>query len=226
MQETDESRGGKSLQNVLVVLTIFVFCGVFLPIGSAQTSRGTVAGTVKDPTGAVIPAGIVTLTNTDTSVSRETTTSQEGFYRFDAVDLGTYTIAVSAPRFGNLQRTDIRVSANQTAVVDVDMTLGGVEASVSVVAEPGVVLQTKVPVRGRIMPSDLSSSRCAENSPFDTHISAPVTLSPDSWTGSRGKDCAAKSTEAAHTNRTTSSSLRASHGALSQRKKHSTSWQV
>jgi Carboxypeptidase regulatory-like domain len=59
--------------------------------GFAQTSRGTVSGTITDPTGAVISGANVTLTNTATTVSRSTVTNSEGIYRFDAVDLGDYT---------------------------------------------------------------------------------------------------------------------------------------
>ena len=62
----------------------------------AQTSRGTVSGAVTDPTGAVISGANVVLINTATTVSRTTVANSEGFYRFDAVDLGTYTIKITA----------------------------------------------------------------------------------------------------------------------------------
>ena len=67
---------------------------------SAQTSRGTVSGVVTDPNGAVIPGAEVTLTNTDTTVARSVVTNDEGFYRFDAVDLGNYSISIAAASFG------------------------------------------------------------------------------------------------------------------------------
>lgn len=46
---------------------------------SAQTSRGTVSGTVKDPNGAVVPGATVTLINAATSVERTVTTNDEDF---------------------------------------------------------------------------------------------------------------------------------------------------
>src|SRR5262245_50710146 len=114
---------------VLAILTICMLCGTLI----AQTSRGTVTGTIKDPNSAVIPGAAVTLTNTQTNVTRQTMTNAEGVYRFDAVDLGTYRINVEAPGFGSIQRTDVYVSANQTAVVDVDLKVSGVETAVSVI---------------------------------------------------------------------------------------------
>ena len=70
----------------------------------AQTSRGIVSGTVADPTGAVIPGAEVTLTNTGTTVTRSAVTNGEGFYRFDAVDLGTYSISISGAGFGKITK--------------------------------------------------------------------------------------------------------------------------
>src|SRR5262249_9777609 len=69
-----------------------------VPLGSrslaalAQTRRGAVGGAVADPTGAVISGAGVTLTSVATSVSRSTVTNGDGLYRFDAVDLDTYSI--------------------------------------------------------------------------------------------------------------------------------------
>src|SRR5438045_9026360 len=100
-------------RNIFVLLTLAIFCGAFIQSASAQTSRGTVQGTLKDPNGGVVPGGMVTLTNTETNVSRYTTSNAQGFYRFDAVDPGTYKLAFTAPGFGRLDRTDITVSANQ-----------------------------------------------------------------------------------------------------------------
>src|SRR5262245_61564102 len=97
-------------QMASAILAILIAGAAFVPLAVAQTSRGTVTGTVTDPKSAVIAGAKVTLTNTETNVSRETTTNGEGSYRFDAVDLGTYKLMVSASGFGNLTNTDVRVS--------------------------------------------------------------------------------------------------------------------
>jgi Carboxypeptidase regulatory-like domain/TonB-dependent Receptor Plug Domain len=114
----------------------------------AQTSRGNVSGVVTDAAGARIPGATVTLTNTETTVSRTATTNDEGFYRFDAVDLGPYSVAISAAGFGALTKTGVVVNANQTSAVDAELSPGGQQVTVDVVSEAGAALQTEAPVRG------------------------------------------------------------------------------
>src|SRR5258707_7193655 len=63
----------------------------------AQTSRGTVTGTILDASGAVIAGARVTLTGVDTGVRLSTDSNQACVYRFDAVDLGVYELKVVRP---------------------------------------------------------------------------------------------------------------------------------
>jgi len=114
----------------------------------AQTSRGTVSGTVNDSTGAVISGASVVLTNIETTVTRSTVTNNDGFYRFDAVDLGTYTIKFTSAGFGAITKSNVVVSANLTSTVDTQLAPGTQELSVDVTAESGALLQTEAPVRG------------------------------------------------------------------------------
>jgi Carboxypeptidase regulatory-like domain/TonB dependent receptor/TonB-dependent Receptor Plug Domain len=114
----------------------------------AQTSRGTVSGVVTDSTGAVITGASVVLTNKATTVSRSTVTNNEGFYRFDAVDLGTYSVRFNATNFGAVTKSNIAVSANLTSTVDAQLSPGTQELTVDVTAETGALLQTEAPVRG------------------------------------------------------------------------------
>lgn len=114
----------------------------------AQTSRGTVSGIVKDSTGAVIPGAEVTLTSTETTITRTTTTNNEGFYRFDAVDLGTYSVRISATNFTTSVKNGVTVAANQTAAVDGDLQVGDQKVVVEIAANASEPLQTEAPVRG------------------------------------------------------------------------------
>jgi hypothetical protein len=114
----------------------------------AQTSRGTVAGTVIDPNGAAVAGANVTLLNTQTNVSRTSTTNDEGVYRFDAVDLGNHTVTISAAGFGELVKTNVLVNAGQTSTVDAQLAVGSTQITVDVTAEAGAILQTEAPIRG------------------------------------------------------------------------------
>lgn len=124
--------------------TLFLFgIAVF-----AQTSRGVVSGTVTDPNGATVPGAEVTLTNTDTTVARTVMTNDEGFYRFDAVDLGNYSVRIAAVSFGSLVKNNVIVNANQTSAVDAELALGNQEVVVEITGDSGVQLQTEAAVRG------------------------------------------------------------------------------
>ena len=98
----------------------------------AQTSRGTVSGIVADTTGAVIAGATVTLTNTQTGLSRSTVTNEEGLYRFDAVDLGLYTVRITATGFGAITKNNIMINANQISQVDTALSPGTQEIAVDV----------------------------------------------------------------------------------------------
>src|SRR5262245_42493085 len=60
--------------------------------GRAQLIRGFISGTISDSSNAVIPGVQVSITNTGTNISRETTTNEIGFYRFAAVEPGNYSV--------------------------------------------------------------------------------------------------------------------------------------
>lgn len=158
--------------NRLAAMTCLVLVSSMLTL--AQTSRGTVSGVVKDQTGAVIPGATVTLVNTDTTVERTVTTNDEGFYRFDAVDLGNYSVRIVASSFGTATKTGIIVNANQTSAVDADLTPGTQEVTVEVTADAGGQLQTEAPVRGgNISPRQITELPIGGLNPVSLALTLP-----------------------------------------------------
>lgn len=116
---------------------------------TAQTSRGTVTGVVTDPSGAVVVNAKLTLIHTDTGVARETQTNSAGIYRFDAVNLGSYTLKVTASGFALEETSGVEVRANQTAGVDFQLKVGTSQQVVKVEAAGAAVgLQTDEQLRG------------------------------------------------------------------------------
>jgi hypothetical protein len=114
----------------------------------AQTSRGTVSGTVTDSAGAVIANARVELTNKNTGVVRTTTTNNAGIYRFDAVDLGVYNLKINQAGFKQFVNTDIGVEANRTITIDAALEVGIGEMVVEVSASAGELLTKDAPIRG------------------------------------------------------------------------------
>ena len=123
----------------------------------AQTSRGTVSGTVTDPSGAVVTRASITLTQTETGVRRNTTTNEAGIYRFDAVDLGRYELKVTHPGFNSFLATELGVEANRTTVLDVRLEVGSETTAVRVSAEAEELTVRDGPLRGgNFLPSQVS----------------------------------------------------------------------
>jgi len=114
-----------------------------------QTSRGTITGTVTDSTGALVSKATVKITETNTNVSRQTTTNEVGIYRFDAVDLGVYTVSVSASGFATENLTGVDVQAAHTLSLNFALKVGTANEVVTVEASGiEVALQTSEQVRG------------------------------------------------------------------------------
>jgi hypothetical protein len=115
--------------------TAFTFLFIaYLSTALAQTSRGTLVGTVADSSGAVIPKAIVRITQQETGISRETVTNSAGIYRFDAVDLGAYSVSAQAPGFSTQDKKGIEILAAHTTTVPFSMNVGASKEVVTVEA--------------------------------------------------------------------------------------------
>lgn len=126
---------------------VVVFLAVLL-IGagavSAQTSKGSIVGNIKDATGAVVPGALVKAVSGNLGVElRETNTGEDGSYRIDALLPGTYSVKVSAPGFAELEIKNVEVRAAQIATVNGTLEVQAQTATVVVEAGAGQELQTQ-----------------------------------------------------------------------------------
>ncbi|HEY7306829.1 MAG TPA: carboxypeptidase regulatory-like domain-containing protein [Bryobacteraceae bacterium] len=104
-------------------------------LASAQTGTGgTILGTVTDASGAVVPNAKVTITNTDTSQSREVTSNQSGDYLVPDLQIGHYKVRVEVAGFKTVEQTNITLNVGQRARVDATLEVGSTQESVTVEA--------------------------------------------------------------------------------------------
>src|ERR1700760_4611730 len=73
---------------------------------NAQTSGGSIAGSISDPSGAVIPNATIEATNQQTNVKSTTTSSGAGVFKFPNLALGPYSVVVSAAGFATQKSTN------------------------------------------------------------------------------------------------------------------------
>jgi hypothetical protein len=114
-----------------------------------QASNSTVRGTIRDQAQAVIPSAKVSLSNTNTNVSRSTLSNEAGLYVFPGVTPGPYRITVESP---GMQRSEgnLTVMVQQDAVVDVALQVGQTTSTVEV-GDVTPLLQTDSPVLGQVL---------------------------------------------------------------------------
>jgi len=125
-----------------LLLTLAVFmCGFFLSSAvTAQTINGSVSGVVTDTNGAAVPGAMVTATNTENGLSRDTTTDDEGIYRLASLPGGMYIVKVSKTGFAAVEEST-RVSAGADTGVNFKMSAGQVTAQVEV-SDTGALIET------------------------------------------------------------------------------------
>jgi hypothetical protein len=102
---------------------------------SAQSTYGTVTGSVTDSSGGAVPDARVTLTNLGTSEKRTQTTGSDGLYSFVNLFPGKYKVDAEKTGFKRTSRTDIVVEVQQTSRIDLTMQVGEVTQTVEVTGE-------------------------------------------------------------------------------------------
>ena len=143
---------------------------MFANLAPAQTITASITGNASDPTGAVIPNGVVTAINTETNVRTNTTTNAEGIYTFPFLRVGNYTITMEAKGFKKSVIGPFRVDANQIARIDVKLELGDTTQTVEV-TDVGPLLQSETQATG-----DTLSSTKLTSIPLNGRNFAALTL--------------------------------------------------
>ena len=126
---------------VSILLALLVMAGSS-PLG-AQSATGTIAGTVTDPTGAVVAGARIKAVNSATGAQFETVSSSSGAYRFDSVGIGTYDISVTAPGFSEAAQKGLEVQVATLTPLNIELKVGSTTDVVNVdVSAPTVQTET------------------------------------------------------------------------------------
>jgi Carboxypeptidase regulatory-like domain len=118
----------------------------------AQNDRGTIVGTVTDPSGSVIVGASVTATNTGTKVPTQVSSSASGHYTIPLLQVGKYDVTVEQTGFKKYVQTGVVVDVAQTVRVDVAMQIGEATQAVEVTAQgTEVQIQRDTSDRGTVI---------------------------------------------------------------------------
>ena len=124
-----------------VAMCAFLLVTYAFPL-SAQTLYGTLLGNVTDETGLAVPGATVKITHTETTQTRESTTSATGTYNFPNVPTGTYQVDVTLTGFQSASSRNVIVRQNTSVRVDVRLAVGSLQETV-LVSGTAAVLQTE-----------------------------------------------------------------------------------
>jgi len=141
--------------------TVALLCALLLMTGGSALAQlagtGAITGTVTDPADAIIPGASVVATSTGTNVSTSRTSSGAGDYSITPLTPGEYTLTVKAPGFKTFVQEHITVNALNTVAVNVKLTVGALDQTVTVTEAPPV-LETTNATLGGVMDSQMYSS--------------------------------------------------------------------
>ena len=126
-------------KSLVIALAIAIGVGYLATPALAQTIFGTILGRVTDPSGAILPNVVVTITNQGEGISREVRTDAQGNYLAE----NQKGRSIYSFRQGNWVReivlTDIRLDARQSVRADLSLTMGSAEEKVTVEANAELV---------------------------------------------------------------------------------------
>ncbi|MBZ5601833.1 MAG: TonB-dependent receptor [Acidobacteriia bacterium] len=129
-----------SFRSIASTISVCLFAGALY----GQSTFGSFVGTVRDPSHAVVPKCVITLTNTGTSAERTVETDKDGSYVLVNVEPGTYQIVMRAPGFQALVANGLELTARQTARVDGSLVVSAQAQSVQVNATAEATISTDV----------------------------------------------------------------------------------
>ncbi|MEO5898483.1 MAG: carboxypeptidase regulatory-like domain-containing protein [Vicinamibacterales bacterium] len=109
---------------------------------TAQTTTGTIAGTVTDQTGAALPGATLVITNTETGTSRTLTSDENGRYRASGMEPGSYDVSAALQGFQTNVRRAINLTMSQEATLTHVLTVGQMSEQVDVRADAQTVNTT------------------------------------------------------------------------------------
>src|SRR5579863_5849092 len=125
-------------QGAVLVLAIIVS-----GIAWAQTSEGALAGSVTDPTGAVVPKATVSALSPQFGQPHKTYTDQVGTYRLEGLQPGVYSITFASPGFETLTVQGVVISGSLTTTINGKLKLATSQQVIEVQATASQVIDTQ-----------------------------------------------------------------------------------
>jgi hypothetical protein len=130
-----------------IILAAFPYLIVLLLANSiaawGQTFQGSFTGTVFDPSGAVVPGAVVTITEKDTGLSRSVTSTNDGSYEVPLLPPGQYSLVAEKQGFHKFSRGPLALMVNQHLREDILLHLAAANVDMEVVSPYPATVDTQ-----------------------------------------------------------------------------------
>lgn len=144
----------RALMSLVAVTLALVWC---IP-SVGQVIRGSISGTVTDPSGAVVSGAQVKAKNVETNSVFATTSDSSGLFRFNLLQIGTYNIEITAQGFKTASQSNVVIAAGRdSSLGSVRLTVGEASTTVEVNAEAPLIEATQAQVTNTFSGTTLST---------------------------------------------------------------------
>jgi hypothetical protein len=154
----------------------------------AQTSNGTLVGTVVDPGGLAVQGAEVSIQSADTGAIRTAQTIENGAYRIDSIAPAYYTVTVKAANFQTTVVKSLYIPGSVIITSDVTLKLGNATEQVEVVATGMTVNTDNAQISGTISTEEIQSLPFSSLNPYSLALTLPGVTSPQQGSFSNGVD--------------------------------------
>ena len=132
----------------LLRISVLALCALVMHGQTANT--GAIAGTVSDPSGALVPHAAVVINSQGTGEKRDLATDAEGNFSVQFLTPGNYDLTVRAAGFEPFMLNGVQVQITEVSRVKIQLVLSGATEQIAVNAVPSL-LQTENATLGRVI---------------------------------------------------------------------------
>ena len=152
-------------------------------------TAGTLAGTIRDVSGAFVPGAMITVRSAATNQTRRTSSGGDGTFRLVALPVGDYEFRVDVPGFDPYVNPTLTIALGRTVLLDITLNLAGVAEHVAVTYQPAPIDPTATATTTTIDPERIEELPVNSRNYLEFTLLAPgvAPSNPQSSGGTRGQ---------------------------------------
>lgn len=151
----------------VVCACALVLSAAALSSAQSQSVNGTIEGTVSDESGGALPGVSVTVANLDTGDTRVAVTNGSGVYRAPLLPLGRYRVSAELQGFKKFEQQGLTLSAGQSAVINVTLSVGNLTETVTVTREAPISEPGKIDLGRTIGETEIRNLPLVSRNPYN-----------------------------------------------------------